>query len=223
MDTLLLKEYAVLCGIAYEPLNKALSSYIDKGYKATTLTQPLELEQVFSLRKGTQLIIIITGTNQIRDWLINILAIPGSYLHTGYSTIATALISPVTEEYIMGKVEKVTILGHSKGGGVAAILGYYLAHLPIEVVTYGAPRIASEAFALIYPNEKYERVVHPHDIVARLPSHIGYRHCGKPVVWNGIEYTDSLKAWIDAQKNHPTIELFIRAYRSYKAHISYWL
>jgi predicted lipase len=223
MDSLLLKEYAILCGISYKAVDEAVKIYETKGYKAKLLVQPLELEQVFSLVKDRKLFIVITGTNQIRDWLVNIFALPGGYIHSGYSSISTALIKPVLDEYALNEVDEIIILGHSKGGGVAAILAGYLSYLPVKVITYGAPRIASEDYASAYPHSIYTRVVHIHDVVSRLPSGLGYRHCGKPIVWDGIEYNDSLKAWIDAQKANPTFNLFIKANRSYKAHISYWL
>jgi hypothetical protein len=223
MEATTLKEYAILCGIAYKTPDKAIESYTNLLYSAKLLAQPLELEQVFSLVKDRTLFIVVTGTNQIRDWFTNIFAVPGGYIHSGYSAIATALIKPVLDEYAINVVDEIIILGHSKGGGIAAILAGYLTHLPVKVVTYGAPRIASEDYASAYPHDIYTRVVHIHDVVTRVPSSIGYRHCGKPVVTDGNGYKTSLKAWIDAQKDHPTLELFIKARRSYKAHMSYWL
>jgi hypothetical protein len=224
MNAALLTEYASLCGIAYESADMALSTYKSKGYEVKVLNQPLKLEQVFALRKDGKLFIVITGTNQLRDWLVNILAIPGQYLHSGYGAIATALIGPVLSEYESSKADELVILGHSKGGGVAAILGYYVSHLPTSVVTYGAPRIASVSYAAAYPSEMYTRVVHAHDLVARLPAQFtGYRYCGKPVVWDGQKYDDTLKAWIDAQKNHPTWSLILNLSRAFKSHMGYWL
>lgn len=224
MDTSLLTEYASLCGIAYETVDMALSTYKGKGYEVKVLNQPLKLEQVYSLRKDGKLYIVITGTNQLRDWMINFLAIPGQYLHSGYAAIATALINPVLAEYQLSGADEVIILGHSKGGGVAAILGHYVGHLPVSVVTYGAPRIASIDYAATYPSEIYTRVVHAHDLIARLPAQFtGYRYCGKPVVWDGTKYDVTLKAWIDAQKDYPTWTLILNLSRSFKSHMGYWL
>jgi pimeloyl-ACP methyl ester carboxylesterase len=223
MDADQLQLYAELCRIAYESPDIAIAVYTDLGYKAKVLAQPAPLEQVYVLRHGTELLIVLAGTDQLRDWIANGLSIPGWYVHPGYSEIASALIDSVRAEYKASGLQQLTLLGHSKGGAVAAVLADYLFDLTTNVVTFGAPRIGSQSYANTYEHKRYTRVVHPLDIVARLPMHLlGYRHCGQPVVWNGETYDSHISAWTKAQRLHPTIKLLLNPFATIKAHFSYW-
>jgi hypothetical protein len=223
MDAEQLQLYAELCRVAYEPPDIAIAIYTDLGYEAKVLAQPDVLEQVYVLRRGIELLIVLAGTDQLRDWLANGLSIPGWYVHPGYSEIASALIDAVRAEYKASGLRQLTLLGHSKGGAVAAVLADYLFDLTTNVITFGAPRIGSQSYANTYEHKRYTRVVHPLDIVARLPMHsLGYRHCGQPVVWDGALYDGHITAWTKAQQLHPTIKLLLNPIATIKAHFSYW-
>jgi hypothetical protein len=223
MDKEQLQLYAELCRIAYESPDIAISTYFELGYQAKVLAQPAPLEQVYVLRRGIELLIVIAGTDQLRDWIANGLSIPGWYVHPGYSEIASALIDSVRAELKESGLKTLTILGHSKGGAVAAVLGDYLFDLPINIVSFGAPRIGSQSYANTYQHERYVRVVHPFDIVAHLPLGIlGYRHCGKAVVWDGTDYDWDIAAWQAVKRSHSLIKLLLSPIKSLKAHFSYW-
>lgn len=223
MDAETLQLYAHLCHLAYQSPDIAIAAYTDLGYQAKVLEQPSPLEQVYALRIGPHLLIILAGTDQLQDWLANLLAIPGWYVHSGYSAMASALIDSVREEMILSGAKHLTLLGHSKGGAVAAVLADYLFDLPVHVVSFGAPRIGSQSFADTYDHRRYLRVVHPQDLVARLPlKWMRYRHCGQPVVWDGADYDDHIAAWSEAQAVYPTLKLCLSPVSAIKAHFSYW-
>lgn len=223
MDSDQLQLYAELCRIAYESPDIAIANYQDLGYEAKVLAQPAPLEQVYVLRRGLEMLFLFAGTDQLRDWIANCLAIPGWYVHPGYSEIASAMIDSVRTEYKSSGAKHLTLVGHSKGGAVAAVLGDYLSDLPVTIVSFGAPRIGSTSYAATYEHKRYTRVVNPIDVVARLPLHsMGYRHCGQPVVWDGNLYDAHIAAWTKAQKLHPTIKLLLDPIATIKAHFSYW-
>lgn len=224
MNKLTLDVCAKLCSIAYDDTDIALTKYKELGFDSKMLCQPMINEQVYALQRDTTCVIVLAGSNQIQDWIKNIFAIPGWYLHSGYSEVATGLMDSVEVEFKQSGCTNLLLLGHSKGGGIAAILGDYLSYLPVSIITFGAPRIASELYASTYLHDRYQRVVHPLDIVARVPLHsMGYRHCGQPVVYDGKDYDSSLKAWQLAQKKHPTIQLALTMVKSIQAHFSYWM
>jgi hypothetical protein len=215
-----LKQDAQLCYIAYKP--GAIAAFEALGYAAEVLGQSSPIEQVYLLRLNDELTFVICGSNDMGDWWCNFSAPPKAFLHVGYSQAATEMLEPVKRAIISSGCSKVRFIGHSKGGAVAAILGYYLGYLNPEVVSFGAPRIGNVRLAQIY-RPRYTRVVNAWDIVARLPSHsMGYRHCGDPVVLDGGKFVEGVAAWETAQRNYPTALLMLRLWRSVMAHFSYW-
>jgi Lipase (class 3) len=218
-----LDSYAYLCSIAYKPMDQALQAYIKLGYSAKVLAHNQPLEKVYALQKEDELTFVIAGTDQPLDWLINLFAIPKAYVHPGYSQVASSLAEPIRECFQSSGADRINLVGHSKGGAVAAILLRYLWQLPVTAISFGSPRIGSKLFAETHPNEAYYRVVHPEDIVARVPTHnLGYRHCGKPIVYDGQTYQESPAAWIKAQENYPLSQLVLSLRRSIAAHSIYW-
>lgn len=209
--------YATLCQTAYLPIDKAIDRYAALGYKAEVLAQNNQLEQIYRLEKNSELIIVLAGTNQLGDWRTNIFAIPGCYVHPGYSEVATQLITPVRAAFTRSNLPKLKLIGHSKGGAIAALLGYYLWDLKPEGISFGAPRIGSPDFAASY-DVNYTRVAFADDIISRLPLHsMGYRHCGKPVIIDN----GAIIPWSEAQQRTPFWKLILRLRKSISIHFDY--
>lgn len=211
-----LKQYANLCRIAYD--RDAIVQYSELGYTAEILPTSTS-EQVYHLRLSGESTIVIAGTNQLSDWLINLFALPlgGTWdVHPGYAAIAVALYPQI----VSLRPQRLKIIGHSKGGAIAALLG---AALECEVVSFGAPRLGSERFALHYPDDKYIRVVSATDIVARLPSrYAGYRHCGRPIVVVDGNLCPGEEAWAKVKGDYSFGALFVNLIGSIHSHFEYW-
>jgi hypothetical protein len=78
------------------------------------------------------------------------------------------------------------LTGHSLGGALAVLAGYFLAeqNYPVHsIYTYGQPRAGDAAFAADFEvlcGGKTYRVVNQNDLVPRLPGWLlGYRHAGQ--------------------------------------------
>jgi hypothetical protein len=214
-----LRGYAKLCYLAYQPGSKAIAAYKLLGWSAELLVQSSLIERIYVLRSPTEILFVICGSNDLGDWLCNLSAQPNALVHPGYSYVAKHLMLP-----IKAAIDRpiVKILGHSKGGAVAGVLGHYLSTLNPEIVSFGAPRIGNQKLAETYKSQ-YRRVVNPWDIVARLPfHHMGYRHCGDPFLWDGTDFTEGAAAWREAQERYSTAMLMFRPWRSVIAHFSYW-
>jgi Lipase (class 3) len=83
-------------------------------------------EEVYCLNKDGKLTIVLAGTNEPMDWLINLLAVPMGRtwdVHPGYAAIALALYTRIRE---FSDATDIEVTGHSKGGAIAALLGALL-------------------------------------------------------------------------------------------------
>lgn len=220
----LLRKYAELCRITYLSRVDALTAYRAMGYEnARMLAQSQPLEQIYLIHDGDDYLAMLTGTNQLLDWVGNILAIPGWDVHAGYAAIANSIGGQIRREFIQSGAKRLLLIGHSKGGAVAAVLASQIYDLNVQAVSFGAPRIGSAAFAKEYDNSKCFRVAHPEDIVTRLPL-TGYVHCGVPIVWSHEErrMQSGKESWLKAQQDRKTWQLFLNPAKSLKAHFSYW-
>jgi hypothetical protein len=117
---------------------------------------------------------------------------PGQ-VHQGFQTAYNALADPVTAEIESALAEnpdyKLTITGHSLGGGIAAIATAALSGRGHTVTTYtfGEPLNGNAAFVQYIeravPDSNYFRVTHANDGVPQIPpTLLGYAHHG-PEFW----------------------------------------
>jgi Lipase (class 3) len=219
LNTDRLRGYAKLCYLAYQPESRAIVAYKSIGWDAELLMQSSPIERVYVLKSPAEILFVICGSNDLGDWLCNLSARPNALMHPGYSYAAKRLTGPIRA---IADDRSVKILGHSKGGAVAGALGYYLAGMNPEIISFGSPRIGNQKLADTYKSQ-YLRVVNPWDIVARLPLHcMGYRHCGSPIVWDEAAFVEGAEAWEEAQRAYPISLLIFRLIKSLMAHFSYW-
>jgi hypothetical protein len=208
-----LRHLAKLCAIAYEP--NAVRQYLAMGYS------PTEIEpEVFVLAKDGINTIVIAGTNDWKDWVVNCLAVPlgrSFEVHPGYAAAAVDLYDRVLPYATPGLM----IVGHSKGGAIAALLGNTMPNATI--VTFGSPRIGSAEFAERFNNDRYYRVVNPLDLVCRLPAHaFGYRHCGKAVVLYGDQFLPDEPTWQRLKQQLPLWKIALMGVHILQQHFIYW-
>lgn len=139
-------------------------------------------------------------SEEIRDWINNFTAIQFPFLtdvtesnglvhagfYTAYSGIRKELIDFVLNKIRDYNIEKISITGHSLGGGLATIsaldLTIHIPNIEIEVYTYGSPRVGNPEFSDYYndivPNSF--RIVNENDLATFVPppntAGLYYRH-----------------------------------------------
>lgn len=115
----------------------------------------------------------------------------GCLLHMGFYTsyleISSALTAAVTAARKSHPTYRVIMTGHSLGGATATIAAAYLrkSGIPIDLYTFGSPRVGNSAFAKFVTSQKGAefRVTHDNDPIARLPPIIfNFRHTS-PEYW----------------------------------------
>jgi predicted lipase len=144
-------------------------------------------------KTNKKLYIVFRGTQNERDMLTDIeflqhtTKIDGKEckIHSGffkaYESVKSQIDSIPFKEYDQYEI---IICGHSLGGALATICGAYLpvemVDHPIEVVTFGSPRVGNDKFGKIFMSKvsAYYRFVHNNDIVPTMPK-INYKHTGK--------------------------------------------
>ena len=95
--------------------------------------------------------IVIKGTETIGDWLVNMVVNPGRNkdYHKGFRRAAIRLLDDIEDWKPIEEDERVTLVGHSKGGAIANSLFYLLVeedHPPqlLRLITFGQPRVSQQ-------------------------------------------------------------------------------
>ncbi|CEJ89728.1 hypothetical protein VHEMI05553 [[Torrubiella] hemipterigena] len=157
-----------------------------------------------------EIVVSVRGSNNIRNFITDVIfkkqscdLVTDCLLHTGFATawgeIKDTVYSAIHEGLTLYKDYRVVLTGHSLGGAVAILGGAYLRRdgQPVDVYTYGAPRVGNDAFANFASNQAGTsfRITHTVDPVPRLPPIIfGFRHT-TPEVWlsNGKDNNQNFK------------------------------
>jgi len=198
-----LDKFAQFSNVAYE--GKAAMQQLSQrwGYSVTDSGQLEGLEVRYFLATNHKLktqIIAVRGTANPENAAVNFVLklssnnIAGIPLHTGFSKSAqgifTSIIAQVKPNY------KISLTGHSLGGGVAVILAMYLdtENYKIDkVITFGQPKVTNVHGANRFEHLNILRVVTPKDFIPLLPPfdpvavpHRGiYWHLGTEIVLLG--------------------------------------
>ncbi|KAK1599439.1 lipase [Colletotrichum navitas] len=156
------------------------------------------------------IVLAIRGSSNVRNWLTNLLfgledcdLVDGCKVHSGFANawneVKGEVLSAIKAAKTANPSYTIVGTGHSLGGAVVTIAAAYLRldGYPVDIYTYGSPRVGNEAFTnfvTVQPGAEY-RVTHVDDPVPRLPPILfGYRHTS-PEYWlstgNGttIDYT----------------------------------
>lgn len=128
-------------------------------------------------------ILCFRGTSKLRQWIMNLTALPAKWEPTDDETDSTEAKSsvhqgfkilfdrvwPQIEPCLVDLPQPLFITGHSLGGAFAAMAA--AARTPFAIYTFGAPRVGNRLFAdrLSEKIPAHYRVVNARDIVPLLP------------------------------------------------------
>lgn len=132
-----------------------------------------------------------TQTDSFRDLLTDASFIlenwdrPGR-VHSGFSASLSSILAPIEQWLRDINPARLLLTGHSLGAALATVLAARLADgaHPIELVTFGSPRVGDEALAASLGSLTVRRYVNCTDAVALLPPPLIYSHV------RGLHYID---------------------------------
>jgi len=128
------------------------------------------------------LYVAMQGSAEGADWLNNFKIIRRDYhgitAHRGFALAAESVLEQVhriLDDWSPSR--RVVMTGHSLGGAIAVLLAVACRPRPVEVVTFGQPRVSRRRQLDLSLYGPYLRVVNGSDIVPRKPW-LGYSHGG---------------------------------------------
>jgi hypothetical protein len=141
--------------------------------------------KLFDSKKGTK-ILYIAGTNEPKDWLINLcglLVLP--LVHVGYLLMAVKLRKMVKS--IFPNDEPFFLAGHSYGGAVVSVYMALFGRKKPNIVrafTFGAPACLSWLNPIYLTRKKHNFIAYnkPDDFTMGTPLMFFYRFASKPVM-----------------------------------------
>lgn len=201
-----LNYYAGLAAIAYVP--DSIVQYRRLSDYAIALTCVGGLDEAYAVLSGGDLIIIIRGSDEAGDWVFrNAAGVVPTWsrtmkvnVHGGFWKGCKLLIPAIYQIIKTIRHNRLIIVGHSKGGAMAHLIGLYFRDLYPLVYSYGAPRCFGSN-VLFNPVNHY-RVAHLYDPVPRVPPRIlGWQHYGNEIVtWGVNQYDGTPNAWNEAMR-----------------------
>ena len=129
--------------------------------------------------------VVITGTNDIRDWFKNFYFLKkslggGIRVHRGFHRGFKQIKNQIKRTLRDNKPKEVVFIGHSLGGALAQLSAYYFSQwYSVSVYSFASPRIGNKAFRDDM-NDKVAfntRVVIDSDFIVSVPK-INYCHAG---------------------------------------------
>jgi hypothetical protein len=203
-DTLNL--YADLAAISYAP--DAVKRFQVVSDYAIALKLPNALDEAYAVLSGGDLIIVIRGSDEPGDWIFrNMAGIIPTWsrtmrinLHGGFWSGCKPLIPAIWQTMKAIRHKRLIIVGHSKGGAMAHLIGFYFRNLYPLVYSYGAPRCLGTKVPFDAVN--HYRIAHVYDPVPRVPPQsMGWQHYGnETVTWGVNQYDSSPNVWREAMQ-----------------------
>ena len=173
-------EYGKMAEVVYKD-NASISEFASKNnYQLLTINELLESEvKYFAIKKTGMQYIVIRGTKNANNIKSDITAIPmldeitGIMMHKGFKDASLEIFSELKKlTSTLKKGNKTTIIGHSLGGAIAAILGLYLYennYYIEQVVTFGQPKFTNENGMKKYQSLPLIRIAGKGDVVVSVP------------------------------------------------------
>lgn len=157
-----LHTYSILCGIAYS--RSAEDQYKAMGYAPIQHINRKGI-QAYVLIKDKQVLCVIRGSDEIRDWVrnINVNTINGVY--AGIYTARTILID--SGVFNTPYNDTIIFMGHSLGGAIAHSFD------PFPSISFGAPKILLGSDT----HENAIRVTNCNDVAPKLPPNLKHARC----------------------------------------------
>ncbi len=151
----------------------ATKAYDDEIEDAIKIESKLTSTTAFIIKRKTIDIIVFRGTQQARDWLFNLSAIPVPYAsrlcHSGFVIAHVSVWSKIKKHIDMKK--RTLICGHSLGGALAELSAAKLhkKHDNLNLCTFGKPNTFFKGFKRPMKLDKQMSVVNGSDTVAKIP------------------------------------------------------
>lgn len=197
---------AKLCREVYSNRVESLSTFVESKDTGAQATVTLD---------GSRAIVCFRGSDSLTDWRSNFRVCRVPFLsrkhdkrenevHSGFfighNSVKAKIYAKLNAIIESGKCDSVLFSGHSAGATLAAISAFDFRNdrgLPLEVITFGSPKIGNAAFAGDFNSAiRCTRIVNDNDCVALAPLFRGYRHVGRDVIHlREPEPGESLCAW----------------------------
>ena len=183
--------FAELSQIAYNDPDEARRGGVAAGFPDVSLYDR-DGSQAYRFRNEYDCVIACRGT-ELNEWndiradanTMSVLAETVGRVHRGFKREVDDLW-PMIETALMDNEHSLYFCGHSLGGAMATICAArcqlsHIPSLPMELFTYGSPRVGDQRYISHVQLDHY-RFVNNNDIVTRVPPVLfGYRHCGDEV------------------------------------------
>jgi triacylglycerol lipase len=160
----------VLLNTACRYANKA---YDDNIVAAIKIESKLTSTTAYVIKRKTIDIIAFRGTQQVNDWMVNLLCVPvpyaGRLCHAGFVMAHKSVLGRI-KKHIHPK-KRTLICGHSLGGALAELSAAKLhkKHPNLNLVTFGKPNTFFKGFKRPMQLDKQISCVCGSDMVARIP------------------------------------------------------
>lgn len=149
--------------------------------------------QAYSWKNNDTLYVIFRGTSSLKDALVDLNFslkcfenYTGTYVHRGFYNQFNSVKEGILKN-IDDSVSKISVSGHSLGGGIACIASTYFAinfpNKEVSCFTYGCPRPGNIMFKKLFQKnvKKYYRIVMNDDPITMIPSNCLYQHVCKAI------------------------------------------
>jgi triacylglycerol lipase len=184
--------YAVICAqlswIAYQYKVAVTQCAIEWGLSGERVTK--DNLSFIILHDATTIFIAFTGTDDLKDWAVNLDGRPQKIewgcVHTGFNQAAESLWSDLERMIQEARINNpaIWLAGHSLGGALAVISAVKLAFSdigsPTGIVTFGQPAVGDLSFCKAFGHNlgsRMFRFVNCQDEVPNQPP--GYLHTGR--------------------------------------------
>ncbi|CAM9470787.1 unnamed protein product [Ectocarpus sp. 4 AP-2014] len=183
---------AKLCRDVYsESVESSSDTYVESADTGAQATVTLD---------GTKAIVCFRGSDSAADWKTNFSLAKVPFLsrkHTkpelevhsgfflGHNSVKAKIYAKLNKMLESGECTSILFAGHSSGvmSAISAFDFENHKNVPVEVVTFGAPKIGNAAFAADFDRAiTCTRIVNDNDGVALAPMFGGYHHVGSNVI-----------------------------------------
>jgi len=162
-------------------------AYEDEIKDAIKIESKLTSTTAYVVKTDKLDVICFRGTQQVRDWLFNLSAIPVPYAkrlcHGGFVAAHASVWGKIKKH--IDPEKKLLITGHSLGGALAELSAakLYKTHSQLSLVTFGKPNTFFKGFKRAMDLNGQLSVVSGSDIVSRVP-----RLCYGPSISQSLIY-----------------------------------
>ncbi len=188
---------ARLCDDVYSSEVESLDSFVES--KDTGVQATVSLDKKADRRRA---VVCFRGSNEARDWYLNLNvgkvpfvsrkhADSSKMVHAGFfvghNSIKAKVYAKLNAIVDSGECDRILFCGHSLGSAMSVLSAFDFVNtrgLPVEVVTFGSPRIGNRSFAESF-DAQFDclRVVNDRDVVPTAPLRcMDFFHVGRTTV-----------------------------------------